>query len=146
MATKAKAAKGTLLKRGDGGGSEIFTTIGEVTTFSGPSMSNTAIEASSFDSTWAEFIAGLPDAGEVTFEAHWVGSNAQQQGLRTDLDNGTLRNFTITLNDHASSPSSVAFSAIITALEIGGDGPNSAYSLSCTLKISGEPTFTYAPT
>ncbi len=146
MATKAKAAKGTMLKRGDGGGSETFTTIGEVKSFHGPNRTAPAIAASSFDSTADEVIAGLPNSGEVSFEMNWVGSNGQQQGLETDRTNGTLRNFQIVLNDHASSPSTFAFSALVTALDIAGDDPNSAYKSSCTLTISGAPTITYAPT
>jgi len=144
--TKAKAAKGTLVQRGDGGSpSETFTTIGEVNTFSGPQRTATVIDATSFDSTWEESILGVPVGGEVTLECNLVGSNGQQQGLETDYVNGTLRNFKIVLNDHATTKTTFSFSALVTALSVQGQGPNAKYVLNCTLKISGPTTVTYAP-
>lgn len=147
MATKAKAAKGTAIKRGDGGGSEVFTTIGEVISFSGPGESVETIDATSFDSTGAEFISSaLVEAGELTLEVNFVGSDAQQQGLRADLRAGTLRNFQVILNDHTSNKTTIAISAIVTNF----DGPSAAsprdkYVANITIKPSGLPTITYAP-
>jgi predicted secreted protein len=147
MATKAKAAKGTLIQRGDGGGPEVFTTIGEVTNFSGPGETAETIDVTSFDSTAKEFISsGLPDNGEVTFDVNFVGSDAQQQGLRSDLRAGTLRNFKVILNDHATTKTTFAFAAIVSSI----DGPTAggvseAYKMSVTLKLSGPATITYAP-
>ena len=146
MATKAKASKGTLLKRGDGGGTEVFTTIGEVLSFNGPSESVTDINVTSFDSTAKEYISdGLVDGGEVTFDVNFVGSNTEQQGLRTDIRAGTLRNFELVLNDHASSPTTFEFSAVVKSLEGPFAGQSEQYKMSVTLKVSGLPTVTYAP-
>lgn len=145
MATKAKSTKGLRLQRGDGGGSEIFTTIGEVTNIKGPSEKAPQIDATSFDSTGMEFIGGLADGGEVTFDVNFVGSDAQQQGLRTDLRAGTLRNFKIIINDHISSPTTISLSAIVTAApEISG-GVNQVIKGSVSIKVSGLPTWSYAP-
>lgn len=146
MVTKAKASKGTRIQRGDGGGSEVFTTIGEVLSFNGPGEAVEEIDVTSFDSTAKEYIStGLMDGGEVTFDVNFVGSDAQQQGLRTDLRDGTLRNFKIILNDHASSPTTFAFSAIVRSLEGPQAGQGEQYKMSVTLKVSGQPTVTYAP-
>lgn len=145
MATKAKSTKGLKLQRGDGGGSEVFTTIGEVTNIKGPSEKAPQLDATSFDSTAMEFIAGLPDNGELTFDVNFVGSDAQQQGLRTDLRNGTLRNFKLILPDHATTPTTIDFAAIVTgAPEIAGS-VNAVIKGSCSLRISGAATWTYAP-
>lgn len=147
MATKAKAAKGTLIQRGDGGGPEVFTTIGEVTNFSGPGEEAETIEATSFDSAAKEFISsGLPDNGEVTFTVNFVGSDTGQQGLRTDLRAGTLRNFKVILNDHATTKTTATFAAIVSNL----DGPTAGgvsdiYKMDVTLKLSGPATWSYAP-
>lgn len=146
MATKAKSSKGTKIQRGDGGGSEVFTTVGEVMQFSGPSEAVDDIDVTSFDSVAKEFIStGQPDAGEVKFDVNFVGGDAQQQGLRTDLRNGTLRNFKVILNDHVSTPTTFSFAAIVKGL----DGPSASvgaqYKMSLTLKVSGQPTVTYAP-
>lgn len=145
MATKAKSTKGIQLQRGDGGGTEVFTTIGEVTNIKGPGEKTSPLDATSFDSTAMEFISGLPDNGELTFDVNFVGSDAQQQGLRTDMRNGTLRNFKLKLNDHATTPTTITFAAIVTsAPEISGS-VNQVLKGSCSLKISGQATWSYAP-
>lgn len=145
MTTSATSTKGIRLQRGDGGGTEVFTTIGEVTNIKGPSEKASQLDATSFDSTAMEFISGLSDSGEITFDMNFVGQNAQQQGLRTDLRNGTLRNFKLILNDHATTPTTVAFSAIVTAAPDIAGGVNQVVKASCTLKVSGLPTWTYRP-
>lgn len=144
MATKAKATKGTQLKRGDGGGTEVFTKIGEVIDIDGPNESVPDIEATSFDSTAEEFVAGLPTNGEMTLNCNFVGSDAQQQGLRTDKNNGTLRNFQLVLNDHASDPTTVSFAATVKELKFSAPEKN-IYKLAVTLKLSGATTWDYAP-
>lgn len=147
MTTKATSTKFVKVQRGDGAASEVFTTIAEVTSFKGPSEKAPQLDATSFDSTAMEYISGLADNGELTFDVQFVGTDPQQQGLRTDLRNGTRRNFKIVLNDQptgGSNPTSVAFTAIVTgAPEIGG-GVNQVVKGSCSLRITGTATWTYA--
>ncbi len=143
MATGAKSSIGIKLQRGDGATVEGFTTIGEVTSFKGPSEKAPQLDATSFDSTSMEFVSGLPDSGEVTFDCLFVGSNVQQQGLRTDLRAGTLRNFRLNLNDHVSDPTVVSFAAIVTAAPEVSASVNAVVKGSCSLRISGTPTWHY---
>ena len=146
MATKAKASKGTKVQRGDGGGVEVFTTVGEVLSFEGPGESVDNIDVTSFDSVAKEYIStGLPDGGEVTFDVNFVGSDTQQQGLRDDLRNGTLRNFKVILNDNAVTPTTFSFSAVVTDLKGPTAGQGEQYKMSITLKVSGQPTVSYSP-
>lgn len=144
MATKAKASRGTLLQSGDGAGSETFTTIGEVKSIKGPGSKLDTIDATSQDSVVKEFIAGLSESSEVSVDMLFIGSNTQQQNLRADVVAGTLRNFKLIFNDHATTKTTAAFSALVTAFE--QDAPSGgAYTVSCTLKPSGAITWTYAP-
>lgn len=147
MATKASNTIGIQLQRGDGGGPETFTKIAEVTSWKGPTEKAPMLDASSFDSTASEFIAGLPDNGEVTFDVNWVGNDAQQQGLRTDLRAGTKRNFKLVLNDKpvgGTQPTTVSFAAIVTgAPELSG-AVNQVVKGSCSLRITGTATYSYA--
>lgn len=145
MTTKATSTKNLKLQRGDGGGTEVFTTIGEVTNFKGPSETVAEIEVTSFDSTGKEYIAGLTDGGDVTFDLNFVASNAQQQGLRTDLRSGTVRNFKIILNDHLTTPTTVIFAAVVKAAPDLSGGVNAAIKASVALRVSGLPVWTYAP-
>jgi hypothetical protein len=145
MATKAKVARGTKLERGDGGGTEVFTAIAEIRSISGPGESVPTSDASSLESTAAEVVPGLFDGGEVTFEMIHVGSNPQQQGLRADMVAGTLRNFKLKFPDHATTMTTCSFAAYVTNLGRTMGGPNEVVTQSCTLRISGLPTWTYAP-
>jgi hypothetical protein len=146
--TKAKASKGTQLKRGDGGGSEVFTKVGELISVSGPGSTMATADATSHDSTAAEYIATILDEGEVTLEYNLVGPDAQQQGLRTDQVNGTLRNFQLVFTStHATTPTTAAFAALVTNIAPTAPAPSGGkLTGSATLKISGLVTWTYAPT
>ena len=99
----------------------------------------------SFDSTAKEYLASLPDSGEVTFSMNFVGSNAQQQGLRTDLRAGTLRNFKIIVKDDTveAACTTITFAAIVKDLSGFSGGVNAALTAKCTLKLSGSATWTY---
>jgi hypothetical protein len=145
--SKAKPNKNTLCQRGDGGSPEAFSTIGEVTSFSSPQVQTDQIEVTNHDSTAKEFISsGLADGGELSLEMNFVGSDSEQQGLRVDCYAGTTRNFKFVMNDHATTKTTVIFAAFVKMV----DGPKAAvgeaYKMSVTLKVTGEPTWTYAPT
>lgn len=146
MPSKATTTVGLKLQRGNGAGTEVFTTIAEVTNVSGPNESVEQLDVTSFDSSAKEYRSALVDSGEVTFEMIFVGENAQQQGLRSDIRAGTVRNFKLILPDRAleASCTTCAFAAIVTDLSGPSGGVDAALTQSCTLKVSGQPTWTYA--
>lgn len=146
MASKAKQAKNSLVQIGDGAGSETFTTIAEVLSFSGPGEEIAEIDVTSQDSSAREYISnGLSESPDITIEANFIGSSATQQQLLTDLRNGTLRNFKYVLNDHATTKTTYTFAAIVKSF----DGPSfttgEQYKATITLRRSGAVTVTYAP-
>lgn len=141
-ASGALSAWGTLLKIGDGGGTEAFTTIAEVTDISGPSLSLDTAEVTSHSSTnkFKEFIGTLLDAGEMTFSINFIPTNATQSysaGLIKDMFARTMRNFQLIFPN--ASTTTWLFAALVTAFE-----PKEAIadqlSADVTLKISGYPT------
>lgn len=146
MTTKASSSQGTLIKRGDGAGTEVFTTVAEVLSFTGPTQSATQVDVTSFDSTAREYIAGLRDSGEITFEMNYVGSSASQQGLQTDLNNRTTRNFKIIFNDNTvdADKTTISFAAIVTQFTLAKGQVDSPLTSSVSLKISGAPTIAYS--
>lgn len=145
--TKAKPTKNTLIQRGDGATpTEAFNTIGEVTSFSSPTETVEEIDVTNFDSTFKEYISsGLPDGGEITLEMNFVGSDAQQQGLRSDCRAGTARNFKFVMNDHATTKTTVTFAAFVKMIDGPKGAVGEAYKTSVTLKVTGQPTWSYAP-
>lgn len=138
MPTKAKASKGVVLRRGG-------NAIGEVTSISGPNGTLATIDATSHDSVATEFIAGMPDSGEVSFDFNFIGSDAQQQGLESDRVNGTLGTYTLVLNDHATTKTTYTFSAYVSAFGLNPGGIGDKLTGSATLRITGATTKTYAP-
>lgn len=146
MATAATSSQGVTFKRGNsvGGASTVYTLIAEIRSISGPSENAASIDVTSLDSTAKEFIGGLTDGGEVSFEMNFVGSNAQQQGLRADLDSRAKRDFQLTLNDFGSSQATICtFTGVVTAFSMKF-GVDNQVSASCTIKMSGPSTWQYA--
>lgn len=144
--TKAKSTKNTKVQRGDGGGPEVFTTIGEVTSFGAPSREQGEIVVTNFDSAGVEKIGdGLADGGAIQLEMNFVGGDAQQQGLRADVESGVTRNFKIILNDHLSTPTTFSFPALVKKCEGPKGAIGEAYKMTVTLSVAGPDTRSYAP-
>lgn len=141
MTTGALAAYGVLLKIGDGGTSETFTTIAEVRDIEGPSLELEAKEVTSHDSGgWREYIGTLLTGGEVSFDLNFIPTNATQSyssGLIEDMVNRTKRNFQIIFP--TTSPTTWAFTALVTAFS-----PSAAVEdelmAEVTLQVTGAPT------
>lgn len=140
--SNAKSSFGTLLKIGDGAGSEVFTTIAEVKDIGGPKLSMSTAEVTNHSSTggWDEHIGTILRGGEVTFDVNWIPTNATQNasaGVINDMENRTKRNFQMVLPDGSSS--TVAFTALVTGFE-SSEPVDGALTASITLKITGQPT------
>jgi predicted secreted protein len=115
--------------------------IAEVISISGPGESVDSLDVTSHDSAneFREFLAGLRDGGEVSFEANFVSSDTDGQiALHTDFQAGTSRTCQVTLPD---SLGNISGTAICTAYEFSFpvDGPA---RISCTIKYTGKPTLT----
>ncbi len=136
---------GTLLKRGDGGGPEVFTTVAEVLSISGPTISRDAVDVTTMDSPneWREFIGGLKDGGEVTFDVVYDPVDPTIEpvaGLLSELalaSGSAVTNWELVFPDPAATV--WTFPAILTGVE-PAEAIEDKVMLSVTLKISGEPT------
>ena len=141
MASQAIFAHGTLLKIGDGGGPEVFTTVAEAQSIKGPNIKQATIDVTSHSSGgWKEFIGGILEGGQVTFQLNFIPTDATQgntSGLLRDLKNRTKRNFKLVLTDPGVT--TWAFTALVTDFPI--DAPTDGkLSASVTLQITGIPT------
>lgn len=140
--TNARLGKGYLVQRGDGASPENFTTIAELQDVDGPELSKDPVEATHQESPnrWREFISGMKDGGEVTFDVNHLPDDPTQDattGLVADLDSDDARNFRVVF----PPPSSKAwvFPGIVT--QFGPTGPVAdRQTASITIKVSGEPT------
>jgi hypothetical protein len=85
MAYSASAVAGTLLQLySDSPGT--YTTIRGVSGFQGPTANKPEIEVTAIDDTAAQYLAGIPDYGNITFEIFWDPANVVHQELKTDFD------------------------------------------------------------
>jgi len=133
---------GTQFQMGDGGGTEVFTTVAEVRDMTGPGLSMDTSEVTHHQSpgAWKEFVAGLLDAGEVSFDIGYVPTGATHNastGLVRDMKNRTKRNFKVIFPDVGAT--TWAFAGFVTGFE-PGEPVNDSLTASVTIKVTGQPT------
>jgi len=96
-----RSAKGTLQKIGDGASPEVFATIGQVRSISGPTTKATVqdVTTHSTSGNWMEKLATLIDPGTISFPINFDpldATHAFVTGMWADLIALTERNFTTT--------------------------------------------------
>jgi hypothetical protein len=136
------AAFGTLLKIGDGGATEAFTTVASVLDISGPGLSLDTDDITNHSSTggYEEVIPTIIRTGELSFEVNFDPADDTQDypaGLLKDLTDKTKRNFKLVFPDSAATE--WLLPAYVTSFEpaapVGGK-----LSASVVLKVTGQPT------
>jgi predicted secreted protein len=139
MASLARSAFGTLLKIGDGGGTEAFTTISELTSVSvdGPTVETIDVTNHDSPSAYREYIASLIEGGTCSFEGNWISSTTQDQ-VRTDMVARTRRNFQIVYP--LSSPETHSFAGIITTFSVGDATVDGKLTCSGSIQITSAIT------
>lgn len=138
----AVAAYGVLLKLGNAGSPETFTTLAEVKSISGPNMSTDVIDVTTHSSAaigaGREKLASLIDWGEITFDLNFIPSNAQHIAVRKIMEDRSKRNFQIVFPDQASTTWQA--NCYVTSFEC--DMPvDDVLGASLTLTITTKPTF-----
>ncbi|MCK9569547.1 hypothetical protein M0R72_11460 [Candidatus Pacearchaeota archaeon] len=131
--TNAIAARGVTLTR-DG------NLIAEIDSISPPEVKRETIDSTNFDSAddAREFIAGLIDGGEMSFEANFIaGDTDGQVALESDLESGEAVAFVITFP--TSITATFSFNAIVTSFKLLQMKKGEKVSFSCTVKVTGLP-------
>ena len=122
------------------------TTIGNITSISGPSEVKDSIEISTMDSTTKsrEFIPGMLDAGEITLELNYDGGAS---GIADKLDTiykATNTNYSvlITFNDSTVASARSTFTSVGFVTALGHAIPfDDKVSQSVSIKLTGVPTY-----
>ena len=114
----------------------------ELTSISGPSETMDPIDLTSHDSADAfkEFVAGLRDGGEISFEGNFIKGNAAGQiAAHTDFQAGTARAWIIKHPGWGGGTPQISGNGLLTAFSM--DYPfDGKISLSGTIKVTGMPT------
>jgi predicted secreted protein len=131
-------AQGTLLKMGNGGAPETFTTIPgcEAISYGPPSPDEIDVTSHSSSGGYREYLAGLLGKGKVSTKAYYDPSQALHVAVR--LAHGTYVNFQILFK--GTPAETVTFSAKV---DIALDNPvDKAREMTIDLAITGPPVWT----
>lgn len=140
---------GALLQKGDGASPENFISIMGVKSITGPQIKRDTIDVTDMQSPsgWREFIGGLVDAGEITFDANFLPRDATQNqeanGFMAEFDKSSCDsrgNWRITLPEcEGDAEGYFEFAGIVSGQQI--EMPlDDLMSFSGTIKVSGRPT------
>lgn len=139
----ATSGYGCLIKLGDGGTPETFTSISEVKSISGPSGKLDIIDVTSLSSpnNMREKLATLNDEGQVSIDMLFLPGDSTQDhitGINYIRRNRELRNFQILFSD--SGATTATFAAYVTSFAITA-ALEGALEATATLDISGQITW-----
>lgn len=136
----ATDTQGTVLKAGDGGGTEVFAAVGAITGISGFGASRNVIDITGLSDTVEKVRPGLQRLSEVTINLNHDEDDTTHTSLRADFTSKVLRNFQIVTTD--DTPITIAFSAYVIGYSIDVNTDDALRS-TVTLKPSDTaPTFT----
>lgn len=137
MSQNAVLTQGTTLQRGDGSTPEVFTTVPDVLSISGPDASKAEIDVTDLSSTAKEFKGGLADFGRMTVELNYIPGNPIHTAIRNDFINALspVRNYKLNfVNGHYW-----AFAAFVSGFP-GNTQADSVEKATLTLRLSGPVT------
>ena len=138
MSSNALEAQGMLIKIGNGASPQVFSTISEIKTFSGPTGSAAVIDVTDLSSSAKEKRMGLADEGQLSFTINYIPDNTQHTLLRTRRASRVETDFKMVFTD--DSPSTTwSFSAFVTGFAVSGAVDN-VVEANVTLEITGSIT------
>ena len=114
-----------------------WTLIGNIKTFSGFDGQASEVDRTNFNSTAKEFILGLVDFGQFSFDCDYDFADAGQVAVLAKQASGVITNFKLTLPDtHTAS-----FTAYVKKLPTAGGVDQVIKRAGATLRISGAVTW-----
>ena len=114
-----------------------YTTIGNLKTFSGFDGQASELDRTNFGSTAKEFVLGLVDYGQFSFDVDYDFTDAGQAAVLAAQVSGLLKNFKLTLPDtHTAS-----FTAYVKRLPTAGGVDQIVKRSGATVRISGAVTW-----
>lgn len=142
MPSSAIAAQGTLLKLESDSSVGTFTTIPEVKKIGAPSIKFDLLDVTNHDSTggFKEYIPGLADGDNCTFEFNLLTGNALHIQLRTDSYAKTKKNMEV-IFPGGGTGAMIAFAAYVVGLNAVADS-GAILMETGTAKVTGQPTWT----
>ena len=129
------SGKGTLL---DWDSASIL----ELTSISGPTESMSPIDLTNHDSASAyrEFVSGILDGGEISFEGNFIkGDTTGQIAMHTDFQAGSTKAWIIKHPGWGGGTPQISGNGMITALSMSFPFEDKI-TFTGTIKVTGKPT------
>ena len=143
MASGAISAYGTLLKRETSPGSGVFTTLAEVKSMSGPSMSISVLDVTTHSSAasgaYMEKRPSLIDPGDYSFTINFIPASAGHKAMLADFTTRSLANYKTVYPDPGLTEHTFS-NAFISKFSIKADTAG-ILEADITLTLSGAPGF-----
>ena len=114
--------------------------IAQAVSIKAPNASNETVEVTHLTSTWGEYLATIPDGGEVQVTARYDSAGATHATAWTNFQAGTSTAFVITYTDTGTT--TIAFSAYITSFDWQVAEVKNVVDVQWTLKVTGAITLT----
>lgn len=116
------------------------TKIGGLTSIGGIEVSSDTVDVTALDSEggYREFIAGFKDAGDVSLEGFLDDADEGQKEAYKALESAAVQKCEIAF----PNGSKWTFDGIITGFSTSASLED-AVTFSCTVKVSGKPTFSF---
>lgn len=91
----AVATTGILVRRGDGAGPEVFTTIGEIVTVTPPGFSRNKLESSTHNDGTESYVLGILRQKDPAFRINFLGDNVSHQNVLADILGNVKHNWEV---------------------------------------------------
>ena len=114
--------------------------VGELTGFSGPSMSAGVIDVTNLQSTAKEKMIGLYDGGQISLNVNWVATNDGQIKLRESLVQRTKGSLLIQLST-ATTAQKISLEGYVIGMNVNGAVDN-VLKGDFSIAITGGASFT----
>ena len=125
------------------------TTIGNIISIGGPELARDALDVSSMDSTskFREFLPAMLDAGEVTMEINYDGTDAGTADLLSDFLTSSVNTAIIVrFGDHSQATNESHWDCLGAITGLGTALPfDDKVTQSVTIKLTGIATYTDLP-
>lgn len=145
---------GTILRRGQGTnpipspGTDTFDVVGRVRSISGPNIEKAEVEDNTLDSAggFSEYLSGLKDPGSLEFVLSFTpGTTAAPENMHQQiLADSTASTADSRRNWQVQWPDGTIcdFQAEVFSASLNTE-PNAPVDVNATLRLNGQPTFTY---
>lgn len=135
MTVRPISGRGTELRRWNSS-SGAWEKLAQVKSITGPGMSRETLDTTTLDTTggYRTFIAGLRDAGEISFAMNWYRDGYDL--MKADFESDVEANYEIVLPDDEKT--TLEFAGLVTAIPM--TIPEGVVEANVTIKISGEVT------